>query len=248
MSATLFRTTALAAAVALVFSATSAEAAPRIASSKAATAAHAASPSPAPLGGVVVLLDQTTSPSTSGVLAMRNLDAGSEDYDSEMADDFAVPSGGWAVSQVRIGSFYQSGKTPVTPSTAGNVTFYTNASGAPGIAVPGCTYTGIPLSYDATQQYSTLNLPTECALAEGTYWIAFSGDLSYNAEQGGVYVAQQTTTTGGAPVWRNPGDAFGSGCTNWAPLTSCDFVSNGGMTVQLLGRTTPVSLQSFGID
>jgi hypothetical protein len=247
MSKLVIRTSVLSAAIALAF-AGSAFAAPKPHAAKSVKTVASVAANPQPAGGSVILLDQTSSPGTNGVLAMRNLDAGSEPYDSEIADDFSVPTGGWAVSQVRIGTFYQNGPTPVTPSTAGNVTFYTNVAGAPGSAVAGCTFTSIPLSYDSATGYSTLNLPTECALAEGSYWMAFSGDLSYNAEEGGVYVAQQTVTTGAPPVWRNPGDGFGSGCANWSPLLSCQFDSNGGMVFQLLGRTTPVSLQSYGID
>lgn len=249
MNRSLVTHTAIAAAITLAFAGT-AIAAPRAPATKSATAQTRAIANPQPAGGAIVLFDQTASPGTSGVIAMRNLDPGSEPYDAEMADDFAVPSGGWAVSQVRIGTFYEGQKgSTVTPSVVGNITFFADAAGVPGAAVAGCTYTGIALSYDIGTGYSTLNLPTECALSTaGTYWIAFSGDLAYQAEGGGVYVVQQTTTAGAAPVWRNPGDGFGSGCTAWTALTSCDFSTNGGMTVQILGRTTPVSLQGFSID
>lgn len=241
-------TSILSSAIALTF-ATAAVAAPRSPSSTSAKPATASASSPRPEGGLTILFDQTASPGTSGVLAMKNLDAGSEDYDADMADDFAVPAGGWGISQVRVGAFYQSGPTPVAPSTAGNVVFYADAAGAPGAAVPGCTYSDIPLSHDGSTGFSTLNLPTECLLpTAGTYWVSFAGNLSFNAEFGSVYVLQQTTAAGLAPRWRNPGDGFNSGCTAWTALPACGLTNGGGMTIQLLGRTTPVTLQAFGID
>lgn len=249
MNRSISTSAALAAAITLALGhvAVAAERAP---GSKAATTHLRAAANPQPAGGNIVLLDQTASPGTTGVVAMRNLDPGSEPFDTEMADDFAVPSGGWAVSQVRVAMFFQDGKgATVTPSVAGNVTFYSDAAGAPGTAVAGCSYAGIALTYDSGTGFATLNLPSECALsAAGTYWIAFSGDLAFHAEDGNAYVLQQTTSAGAPAVWRNPGDGFGSGCTAWAPLSSCGFTITGGMTVQLLGRTTPVSLQGFSID
>ncbi len=246
MNGKILTSTLLTAAITLAFSdatsATERPSASRAASHVGNIVAH-----PQPGGGSIILLDQTSSPGTSGVLTMHNLDAGSESYDTEMADDFQVPAGGWAVAEVSIGSFYQSGTTTVTPSTAGNIVFYSDSAGSPGAAISGCTYSSIPLTYNSGTGYSTLILPTECALPAGTFWMAFSGDLAYSAENGGVYVVQQTTTSGLSAIWRNPGDGFSSGCTNWTVLTSCGF-SAGDMTFVLRGRTTPVSLQSFDID
>lgn len=246
MSRPVTATVLLSSAIALAFASAS-HAAPRASGSIRASAAHATAANPRPEGGAIVLFNQTASPGTNGALAMKNLDAGSEPYDADIADDFSVPAGGWAVSQVRVGAFYQSGATPITPSTAGNIVFYTNAAGLPGTAVAGCTYTDIPLSHDGTTGFSTLNLPTECALPAGTFWVSFAGNLSYNAQSGNVYALLQSADSGLPAVWRNPGDGFSSGCTVWGVLGSCGLTA-GGMTVQLLGRTTPVTLQAFGVD
>ena len=227
---------------------TAAVTAPRAAPSKAATATRGIIANPRAEGGAVVVFNQTANPTNSGVIAMRNLDAGAESYDAQLADDFVVPVGGWAVSQVRIGSFFQdTSSNPVTPPVVGNITFHTQVAGGPGPAVAGCTYTGIALSYDAGSSYSTLNLPTECALSMGTHWKSFSADLSFQAQNGGVYVRQQSNSPGSSAVWRNPGSGFGQTCSNWTMVSSCGFPA-GGMTLQLLGRLTPISLQSYEVD
>ena len=239
-------TSMLAVAIAVAFSASAATAANRPIS---ATAASPVARHPAPSGSFALLFDQTGSPALSGVVVTKSLDAGSEPYDAEMADDFVVPAGGWAVSQVKVGTFYQNGGTPVNPSTSGNITFYSGvAVGPPGAPVAGCSYSNVPLTYDSGLSISTLTLPTACALPAGTFWIGFSANLSFAAQGGDAYASQQNTTANNVPVWRNPGDAYQTGCTSFSALTTCGFATNGGMTVQLLGQTTPVTLQKFSVD
>ncbi len=203
----------------------------------------------APSGGAPLLFNQTGSPRFEGILAMTNLDQGQQAFDTELADDFDVPDGGWAVSVVRLGSFYHSGGTPVRPSTTGNITFYYDAgTGRPGAVVPGCAHTNISLFYSEAFITSVLSLPEVCALPQGHYWMGFSGNLSFADQEGGAYVTQETGMPGNSIVWRNPGNGYETGCTDWSAPTSCGLASNGGMTFQLYGQTTPVTLQNFSVE
>ncbi len=238
----------LAAAIATVFSATVAQAEKAHAPTNAKTT-KAFAEAPAPSGGAPLLFNQTGSPNFEGILAMTNLDQGQQAFDTQLADDFDVPAGGWAVSVVRIGTFYHSGGTPVRPSTSGNITFYYDTgTGRPGGAVPGCAHKDIPLFYSEMFLTSVLTLPDVCALPQGRYWMGFSGNLSFNDQMGGVYVTQETAMPGNSIVWRNPGGGYSVGCTDWGAPTSCGLATNGGMTFQLYGQTTPVTLQKFSVE
>ena len=239
----------LAAAIAMTFSATAVQAETSRAPLQGTTTTKALLGAPAPSGGLPLLFNQSGSPIFQGILAMTNLDAGQEAYDTELADDFNVPAGGWAVSVVRIGSFYHSGGTPVRPSTSGNITFYADSgAGRPGNAITGCAFKNAPLFYSEDYLTSVINLPEVCALPQGRFWVGFSGNLSFADQEGGVYVTQESTTANNVIAWRNPGGGFESGCANWAAPTSCGLAGNGGMTFQLYGQTTPVTLQSFSVD
>ena len=239
----------LAIATALTFSASAALAETGHAPVHATTTTKALAGAPAPSGGLPLLFNQTGSPSFEGILAMTNLDPGQEMFDTELADDFNVPAGGWAVSVVRIGSFYHSGGTPVRPSTSGNITFYSDSGdGRPGASITGCAFKNVPLFYSEPYLTSVINLPEVCALQEGRSWMGFSGNLSFADQEGGVYVTQESSSPNNTIAWRNPNGGFASGCTNWAAPTSCGLAGNGGMTFQLYGQTTPVTLQAFSVE
>ena len=250
MSPSLQPCSLLAAAIALTFSATVALAAETShAPLHASTTTRALAGAPAPSGGLPLLFNQTGSPSFEGILAMTNLDADQTIFDTELADDFDVPAGGWAVSVVRVGSFFHSGGTPVRPSATGNVTFYADSGvGRPGAAIAGCSFKNAPLYYSEPYLTSVINLPQVCGLPEGRYWMGFSGNLSYADQEGGVYVTQESSSPNSTIAWRNPNGGYQSGCTNWAAPTSCGLAGNGGMTFQLYGQTTPVTLQAFSVE
>lgn len=238
----------LATAIALIFSTAAAQAVPAHAPAHAKTTKSFVD-APLQSGGAPLLFNQTGNPRFEGILAMKNLDQGQQAFDTELADDFEVPAGGWAVSVVRLGSFYHSGGTPVRPSTSGNITFYYDTgTGRPGGAIPGCSHSDIPLFYSEMFLTSVLTLPEVCAMPQGRYWMGFSGNLSFDDQMGGVYVTQEVGMPGNSIVWRNPGGGYASGCNDWSAPTSCGLASNGGMTFQLYGQTTPVTLQNFSVD
>ena len=238
----------LAVAIAMAFSAAVAQAQTARAPTNAKTT-KAFVDAALPSGGAPLLFNQTGDPNFEGILAMTNLDDGQQAFDTELADDFDVPGGGWAISVVRLGTFYHSGGTPVRPSTTGNITFYSdNGSGRPGGAISGCSHKDIPLFYSEMFLTSVMTLPEVCALPQGRYWMGFSGNLSFDDQEGGVYVTQEVGMPGNSIVWRNPGGGYAVGCTDWSAPTSCDLATNGGMTFQLYGQTTPVTLQNFSVE
>ena len=97
------------------------------------------------------------------------------------------------------------------PAASFNVTFYSDAAGFPGAAVPVGTYTG--LAYTNVTGTFTIPLPTPLVLASGTYWVSVQArmDFTPGGEWGWL---DRTVTSNSAAVWQNPGGGFGTACTH----------------------------------
>lgn len=175
-------------------------------------AGTAAQPSfPAPAGGSVILYDQTDSAAGNGAPA-QNFEAAYDAYDSEGADDFVVPAGGWTIDQVNLVT------TVGTPlATTASVTFYADAGGVPS-GTPSCSYPSAPANVAAGG--TTITLPTTCALGAGTYWVAAIVNVDF-ATNGQLFWSNRSVQSNSLAVWRNPGDGFGSGCTTFTAMTTC---------------------------
>jgi hypothetical protein len=134
-------------------------------------------------------------------------------YNTEGADDFVVSGGPWAVGGLN------------TPGIGGNsihvnVTFYADAGGSPdAAAIAGCEYLGVTDYTDAAGDLS-INLSPSCSLANGTYWVAQEVRQDF-LTSGQHFWGNRNVQTGNQSVWRNPGNGFGTGCTDWTPQTVC---------------------------
>src|SRR5206468_268275 len=110
-------------------------------------------------------------------------------FDDQAADDFFVPGTEiWTVQRVVVGGVYFNG---VGPAASFNVTFYANAGGLPGAAVPGGTYTG--LAYTNVAGVFTIPLPTFLVLSPGTYWVSVQARMDFN--MGGQWGWNDRTVT-----------------------------------------------------
>lgn len=136
-------------------------------------------------------------------------------YDGEMADDFIIPPG---LSR-SIVSFQ-----PVMTSSTGLInwngdlimTVYADAGGSPGAVVFTETFPTPPVSGLLTS--------TSCPpLTPGTYWIGVQVDQDFGGGGGQSFwsVSTQNTAGPGLHHWRNPGDGFGTGCTDWGEVAVC---------------------------
>ena len=196
--------------------------------------------------GATVLYTQTGA-GTNGA-PNQNFSAAYDSYDSELADDFIVPAAGWGVNSVNF-PITGSADADITVATW-NITFYSDSAGIPGAADPGCTYTAQPgTGATAAGGTITVDLPTQCDLTAGTHWFSAQSNLDY-AVGGQSYWSNFAAPAIGAPaMFRNPGDGFGVGCTTFTSVVTCGV--GGGepnLIFQLLGRTLPVSLQSYQVD
>lgn len=186
-------------------------------------------------GGAIVppvgrdtLYDQTGSPG-SGITS-QDFETSYDAYDAQGGDDFVVPAGEtWTIDYVAvIGSWSLSG-----PAGSVNIEFYTDGGGIPGASV--CSYPGVaPIDvYDAN---FAVNLPTDCVLTAGTYYLSVQGQVDYGTG-GQWYWTTNASTNGTDWVWQNPGNGFGTGCTTWADGNTCLAAAYGPDMTFLLGGT-----------
>ncbi|HOX72255.1 MAG: hypothetical protein WAS23_07870 [Dokdonella sp.] len=178
---------------------------------QASNTGPAVQPSFATPNGSTVLYDQTDSAAGNGA-PVQNFEASFDAYDSEGADDFVVPAGGWTVSSF---NFVTTVGTPVTTTAALNV--YADAAGLPGGA-PVCSAAAAVA--DVTATGTTVTLPAPCVLGAGTYWVALTVDVNFGTN-GQIFWSNRSVQTNSPGVFRNPGDGFASGCTDWAAMTTC---------------------------
>lgn len=180
-------------------------------------AAGATGIAPVVTGPLVLLYDQTSSPSGNGA-PDQDFEAAFNAYDSEAADDFVVTAPGWTIQQINT-----IGTTGVAGSSTVDLNFHLNSAGGgdpdlPGAVVAGCSYLGI-VPTDAAGSL-TIVLPTACVLAPGTYWVAINVNQNFGTN-GQHFWSNRTVQAGSEGVWRNPGGGFATGCATFTPQTIC---------------------------
>jgi bacillolysin len=172
--------------------------------------------------GAETLWDQTSSIATYG-MASQEFEAVNAAYDCMAADDFVVPGAGapWGLGGVHVPGHYSDlGYTPLV-----NVEIFNNSSGVPGTSV--CSYSGLQAGIDFSDDAGdfSIRLPTSCVLAAGTYWLSVVADMDY-LSRGQWYWTERTVQSGNPYVWKNPGDGFETGYTDWTPNLSGDTPPN----------------------
>jgi hypothetical protein len=172
-----------------------------------------------PAALAVTLYDQSTTCSVNAQVSQK-FEAANAAFDSQAADDFAVPAGvEWDVSQVFAAGLYFNGPGPA-PMV--NVQFYQNIGGIPAVPVAGCTYSNLTTFADASGAF-TISLPTSCELFGGagkSYWVSVSARMDFTPS--GEWGWKGRTPQQGNPAqWQNPGNGLGSGCTTWGSIVTC---------------------------
>src|SRR5437867_12777849 len=161
-----------------------------------------------PLYPQVVLYDQYDNDLNNGIVSANRTDNGS--LSAEAADNFVVAGGATCtVTEVDIRS-----PPGFTAPTSTAVNFYIdNGSGFPGTQV----YTSSGLAVTGNPDY-IITLTVPAVLTSGTYWVSAVGTISgTNWYREGRSITNNTFST----AWRNPGNGYGTGCTDWGRLTQC---------------------------
>ncbi|HEY0070832.1 MAG TPA: hypothetical protein VGE04_12775, partial [Chloroflexia bacterium] len=143
-------------------------------------------------------------------------------FSSQAADDFVVPAGKtWTLAQVDVTGF------PVTTTiqpTSFNVFLYNDSSTLPGSLA--ASYSNLSYVFDTTNgEYSIAVPPT--SLGTGTYWVSVQADTTVEGNRW-TWTARLVPAVNNGAAWRNPGNGFSSGCTDWGRKTTCLTQSSSG--------------------
>lgn len=169
-----------------------------------------------------ILLDQSAG--IAGNLVSQELEPANAAFDSEAADDFVVPPGGWNINSVTAFGVQFNGTGGAHTNV--DVHFYNDQSGAP-MNTPFLSFTDLVPSSQDNAGVFTIDFPSTVSLTSGTYWIAVVVDEDF-VPWGQWAWSTITAITGSPFYWRNPGDGFASGCTAWTASTACAVITTPG--------------------
>jgi len=173
--------------------------------------AGAAGTPPAVEATAVILYSQLDNAAGNGA-PDQNFETAYDAYDCFAADDFVVPAATtWSVTR-----FNTVGTTGGLASSL-NVVVHSDTAGAPGAAV--CTHNSLVPTSQAGGSF-VIDLPVACVLATGHYWIDIQANQDFGT-QGQHFWSNRTTQSNSPSQWKNPGDGFATGCTNWTSQQVC---------------------------
>jgi hypothetical protein len=176
-----------------------------------ARAGHGRALAPA-VPNAAVLYSQNDNDAGVGIVAQDFTDADLDIYDAEAADDFTVPGGSrWILTGITATGVYFNG---FGPADYEKVVIYADAGGMPGAVV-------YARKWQARDTAGSFTFPVpDVRLASGTYWVSLQAVMAF-ASGGEWGWETRTVQSGDAAMWRNPGDGFASGCTDWGNMVDC---------------------------
>jgi hypothetical protein len=169
-----------------------------------------------------VLYDQMLPLSYGSIVSQEMTDAGSAPLSSVAADDFIVPEGdNWDVHYVNVaGSYFSYAGASVTGM---NVVFYDNNNGMPGNAVHSfsniTTFNELPIDVTTGLYLYEITLPSAVALSAGHYWMSVQAVSNYTVTGQWGWFTHESLVIDEQYEWKNPGDGFGLGFTDWTPAS-----------------------------
>ena len=166
---------------------------------------------PYPKAPQVVLYDQYDNASAIGTLSSTFTDF--PDFNSDLADDFVVPTGQtWNVQSIDADGAY----FPFNgPANSFNVFFYADNAGLPGAQV----YSAMNQPFSVVGTTFSVALPSMAVLTEGTYWVEIQANMTFLPNGAWIWRDRTVQSNQGA-AWQNPGGGFGF-CETWTLKTTC---------------------------
>ena len=166
---------------------------------------------PFPKEPQVVLYDQYDNASAIGTFSSTFTDF--PDFNSDLADDFVVPTGQtWNVQSIDADGAYFLFNGP---ANSFNVFFYADNAGLPGAQV----YSATNQPFSVVGTTFSVNLPSMAVLSEGTYWVEIQANMTFVPNGAWIWRDRTVQSNQGA-AWQNPGGGFGV-CPTWALKTTC---------------------------
>ena len=140
-------------------------------------------------------------------------------FDAESAEDFEVfDAQGWTIGEFK----FEIGLVGSEPAMV-DIRVYPDANGQPGEPAL-CSYDGVAATLHGFEQpVLRVPLPTACSLGQGRYWVSVvrSDGSGMSWADGLPNPFPPPFVLGSRGHWRNPGDGFGTGCTDWSDITTC---------------------------
>jgi hypothetical protein len=170
-----------------------------------------------PAGSGSILFDQLTGFTVGHVPSQRFVPPGA--FDAESAEDFEVfDAQGWTIGEFK----FEIGLAGSEPTMV-DIRVYPDNNGHPGEPAL-CSYDGLAGTLHGFEQpVLRVPLPTSCALGQGRYWVSVvrSDGSGMSWGDGPPTPFPPPFILGAHGHWRNPGDGFGTGCTDWSDITTC---------------------------
>ncbi len=197
-----------------------------------------------------VLYDQLDQIGDGFMSSHHFTDPGSAANTTYAADDFIVPAGEtWEVSYVDLAGAYFAWTG--TAIEALNLIFYEDNGGMPGSEIHtlnGLTgYNELLLDAGVHLTKYEIMLPSALTFTEGHYWIGVQAVSDNNVTGQWGWCTHVDVTIEAEYHWKNPGDGFGTGFTDWTPAS---FITWGDMNLAfaLYGEGMDNDLALLSID
>jgi len=182
---------------------------------------------PFPKDPQVVLYDQYDNASVIGTLSATFTDFPT--FNSDLADDFVVPTGQtWNVQSIDADGVYLG----PGPANSFNVFFYADNGGLPGTQV----YSAMNQSFSVAGSTFSVSLPSVAVLTQGTYWVEIQANMTFLPNGAWIWRDRTVQSNQGA-AWQNPAGGFGT-CPTWTLKTTCIPITGGPDQVFRLNGTT----------
>lgn len=160
------------------------------------------------------IYDQNDVPNGSQAYSNSGGSSGSS-YDSQAADDFAVPAGQtWTISEIDVTGANESYYSCSGAGDSVNVFVYDDASGAPGTLLYSDTVTAAD---GLGQNGCSFAIPVDVGpLATGHYWLSVQAN-----DPSQWYWRMRGNIANDYSMWQNPANGWTTGCTTWGNLGAC---------------------------
>lgn len=175
----------------------------------------------------VVLYDQYDNASAIGTFSSTFTDF--PDFNSDLADDFVVPTGQtWNVQSIDADGAYFLFNGP---ANSFNVFFYADNAGLPGAQV----YSATNQPFSVVGTTFSVTLPSMAVLTEGTYWVEIQANMTFLSNGAWIWRDRTVQSNQGA-AWQNPSGGFGT-CPTWTLKTTCVPTGGPDQVFRLNGTT-----------
>jgi hypothetical protein len=198
-------------------------------------APHGTSITESPASPRAVLYDQMNGDSTAGS-SSQDFEEVNDSFDSEIADDFAVPDGErWSIEGVDVIGQYEDDSGP---AESFNVNFYANSADD----LPGTLIESRPASAYTHGASPIITLDSPVVLGYGTYWVSVQARMDFTPT-GQWFWNDRITTSNHPSAFRNPGGDL-STCTEWDIKVICVPAGGPDMVFRLNGTIEETPLET----